>query len=430
MPSDLAVDPAPTPPLAPRCMLAIEQLEVRLGTQGLHLVEPCTLHAGRLYLLWGPSGSGKSTFARAALGLGELADPRIPVSAKMVLTDADGQSHVLWDGPQYDSEAREQIAFFPQAGKLGFLDNLSTVDNLRLFSQLPREEARRQAEQLAERFHLSAIPPRVADASGGERMRLSAIRGLMPRSVGGGPPALVLADEPTAGLDATAAQTLAQEFTELARGGESIVVIITHDPRHFVGVQQPIDTEPSERKTVRILECDLDPDRAQSPTQVGQLRLEHHSSAARVGQPLARHLSSALQSIGGLALSPLAFVGGLLRFRQPATMARQILFDTFGPGTQLFSLLGCLLIAATAAYFIFQQMPQPELVEPLLMPEILQATGHALIRVVLPLAACALVTAKLGAAQAARLASAVRGGLRKRLRWLDGVSKPLLWCPR
>ena len=78
---------------------------------------------------------------------------------------------------------------------------------------------------------------------------------------------------------------------------------------------------------------------------------------------------------------------------------RQVLWDTLGLGTQIFSLLGCLLIAATASYFIFQQMPKPELVEPLLMPEILQATGHTLIRVVLPLAACALVTAKLGAAQ-------------------------------
>jgi ABC-type multidrug transport system ATPase subunit len=172
----------------------IEQLEVRLGTQGLYLVQPCTLHAGRLYLLWGPSGSGKSTFARAVLGLGELASPRIPVNAAMVLTDADNQPHVLWNGRQYDAAAREHIAFFPQAGKLGFLDNLSAIDNLRLFSQLPREEARRQAESLAERFHLSAIPSRVAEASGGERIRLSAIRGLMPRSVGAGPPALILAD--------------------------------------------------------------------------------------------------------------------------------------------------------------------------------------------------------------------------------------------
>ncbi len=103
-------------------------------------------------------------------------------------------------------QTREHIAFFPQAEKLGFLDGLSTIDNLRLFSRLPQDEAVRQAQQLAERFHLATLPRHIAQASGGEHMRLSAIRGLLPRTAGGGPPALVIADEPTAGLDQTAAR--------------------------------------------------------------------------------------------------------------------------------------------------------------------------------------------------------------------------------
>jgi hypothetical protein len=69
------------------------------------------------------------------------------------------------------------------------------------------------------------------------------------------------------------------------------------------------------------------------------------------------------------------------------------------------------LIAGTAAYFIFERMPKPEIVEPLLLPELMAVTGHTLVRLVLPLGACGLVTTKLGAAQAARLAAAVRGGL-------------------
>src|SRR5690606_31156063 len=76
----------------------------------------------------------------------------------------------------------------------------------------------------------------------------------------------------------------------------------------------------------------------------------------------------------------------------------------------LFSWLGALLIGGTVAYFIFEQLPRPELVEPLLLQEIIQATGHTLVRVVLPLGAAALIAGKLGAAQAARLASGVRGG--------------------
>ena len=112
-----------------------------------------------------------------------------------------------------------------------------------------------------------------------------------------------------------------------------------------------------------------------------------------------------------MALSPVAFVWGLVGLHRPLVLARQLLVDAGGLGTQAFSLTGCLLIAGTVAYFIFERMPKPELIEPLLLPEMMGVTGHTLVRMVLPLGACGLVTTKLGAAQAARLAAAVRGGL-------------------
>jgi hypothetical protein len=111
---------------------------------------------------------------------------------------------------------------------------------------------------------------------------------------------------------------------------------------------------------------------------------------------------------------------GLVRVRRPLFVVRQTFVEAFGAGTQLFSWLGSLLIAGTVAYFIFEQMPRPELVQPLLMPEILEVTGHTLARVVLPLGAAAFITGKLGAAQAARLSSSVRSGLLETLalaRW-------------
>ncbi|MFN8856622.1 MAG: ABC transporter permease, partial [Planctomycetaceae bacterium] len=117
---------------------------------------------------------------------------------------------------------------------------------------------------------------------------------------------------------------------------------------------------------------------------------------------------------------PLALAWGLLGIRQPWALGRQVAGDVLSPGTLLFTLTGCVLVAGTVAFFIFEQTPRPELVEPLLLPEILRATGHTLVRVVLPLGACGLVATKLGAAQAARLASAVRSGLLETLalaRW-------------
>ena len=161
--------------------LVLEQLEIGLGPQILRLDSRCELCAGRLFLVWGPSGSGKSSFARALLGLGRLAQPPVPARGKVELIDQAGLSHSLWNGHHYASAARERIAFFPQAERLGFLDNLSTMENLCLFSRLPSADAAIQARRLAARFHIESLPARVSQASGGERIRLSAVRGLIPR---------------------------------------------------------------------------------------------------------------------------------------------------------------------------------------------------------------------------------------------------------
>ncbi|MCY2966370.1 MAG: ABC transporter permease [Planctomycetota bacterium] len=297
---------------------------------------------------------------------------------------------------------------------------------------MPALEAEKQATDLAQRFHLSGVPTALARASGGERIRLSAVRGLLPRRTGEGPPPLVVADEPTAGLDPRAARALATELIDLASTGESIVVVITHDPQLFVP-RLPDDFEGETEPTtsgdargeitpsgVRLLECTLGDHAAREVREIGRLLLEPGPVERPLVAVVKRQCTSALEAIGAVTLSPIAFVWGVLGLRRPVALCQQVLGDALGPGTQLFTLTGSLLVAATVAYFIFEQTPRPELVEPLLLPEILKATGHTLVRVVLPLAACGLVATKLGAAQAARLASAVRSGLLETLalaRW-------------
>ncbi len=422
--TDLATAPAApalkTPQATAGPRLNVDALSARLGQDTLRLQAPMTLRAGKLYVVWGPSGSGKSSFARALLGLGELAKPRTEVEGQATLIDALGLDHPLWRGQSYAPAARAEIAFLPQAEKLGFIDGLSTQENLRLFSSLARREADTQADLLASRFHLMGLPRMIARASGGERMRLSAVRALLPRQAGQ-TPALVIADEPTAGLDILAARTLARELVALARRRESIVVIITHDPRVFTGQEPPESDRAANAKTVRVLECGLDEtDIAPIECEVGQLRIE----PGRPGNPLLeltrQSVTECLSLLGSVVLAPLAFLAGLVRLRRPLFVAKQTLSEALGPGTQLFSWLGSLLIAGTVAYFIFEQLPRPELVEPLLIAEILEVTGHTLARVVLPLGAAAFIVGKLGAAQAARLSSSVRSGLLETLalaRW-------------
>ena len=402
-------------------VLQANELEVRLGADTLRLQAPIELQAGKLYVLWGPSGSGKSSFVRALLGLGELASPRVRVSGEVKLKDALGIEHDLWSGEAYSPSVRSQIAYLPQSEKLGFIDGLSTAENVRLFSGLDRNSAKTHADRLAARFHLMSLPAKVSHASGGERMRLSAVRALLKRGENEPAPALVIADEPTAGLDAVAAHSLARELIDYARRKDSVVVVITHDPQVFTGQEPPEVDRASGSKIVHVLECNVG-EGAHAPVdrQVGELRIE----AGRPVNPLVaaakQKLGESLNTLGGAVLSPLAFLWGLLRIKRPLFVLKKLLADGLSPGTHLFSWLGSLLIGGTVAYFIFEQLPRPELVEPLLLQEILQATGHTLVRVVLPLGAAALITGKLGAAQAARLSSGVRSGMLETLalgRW-------------
>ena len=388
--------------------LTLDNLEVQLGADKLRLRQPLKMTAGKLYVLWGPSGSGKSSFVRALLGLGELSSPRMHVTGDVTLTDSAGISHDVWAGKTYYPAARKQIAFLPQSDKLGFIDGLSTADNIRLYSRLGRAQAKVKTEVLAAKFHLPSLPDPIQKASGGERMRLSAVRGLLARNDSDDIPPIVIADEPAAGLDKAAARSLARELGDYARTHNSVVIVISHDPELYTG-DEPPETKHA-AKTVHVLECTPGKEFAPVDGEIGELRIE----PGRPENPLVAGLKSkfieSLNTLGGFVLAPFAFLLGLISIRHPLQTMKQIFGDGLSPSTQIFSLLGALMFGGTIAYFIFEQMPRPELIEPILPSEIMQATGHTLIRVVLPLAACLLITGKLGAAQAARLSANVRNG--------------------
>ncbi|MDD8050414.1 MAG: ATP-binding cassette domain-containing protein [Verrucomicrobiota bacterium] len=403
----------------------IQECRIWLGDKTLSLNGPLTLTAGRVYLVRGPSGSGKSSFLRALLGLGALTSPPIRVRAHAHLIDREGRSHTIWAGRRYLPASRRHIAFLPQAEKLGFIDGLSTLENLRLYSRLSRDAAADAAGGLAQQFRLAMVPPAVTTASGGERMRLSAIRALMPRSLRSRPPLLVLADEPVSGLDHESALSLAHTLIEVAHRQQAVVIVVTHETRAFLSsAAQPPD-ESSDEITITahaIAEDGL----LATGEQLGGLILTLAAPRSKAHPRSRRRFQfwdgwqEGLQLLGAAVLAPLALVWGMLRLRKIWYVLGQILRDGTGIGTQLFALTCCTILAATASIFIFQQMPRSELIEPLLLPELLAVTGQTLIRVVLPLGAACFVVGKLGAAQAAGLSAGVRGGLLETLalaRW-------------
>ncbi|MBT1635941.1 energy-coupling factor ABC transporter ATP-binding protein [Clavibacter michiganensis] len=187
--------------------LRLDGVGVRLGD--VDVLEGVTLDLdARTVAVVGENGSGKSTFARLAGGL--------------IRRDA-GDLRVLGLDPQRDArELRRRVALVfsnPDAQIV-----MPTVREDVAFSlrpeRLPRAEADARVDAALARLGLGDLADRPAhDLSGGQK-QLLALAGAFVRR-----PELVIADEPTAYLDARNARRVADHLFE---DGHRLV-LVTHD---------------------------------------------------------------------------------------------------------------------------------------------------------------------------------------------------------
>jgi putative ABC transport system ATP-binding protein len=97
-----------------------------------------------------------------------------------------------------------------------------------MLAGVPAAEAARRAVAELEAVGLADKVDRLPrDLSGGQRQRVA-----IARATAGRPP-LILADEPTASLDATSGREVMELLTRLARERGTTVLVVTHDNRIF-----------------------------------------------------------------------------------------------------------------------------------------------------------------------------------------------------
>lgn len=175
---------------------------------------------GECVYLVGPSGSGKTTLL-SILGC--------------VLSADAGSLEMLGLNPLQFSP-REQARF--RREKLGFVfqrfhlfDALSAAENVSVTLDLLGWSKARSRAKALELLLLVGLEDKAADRvtrlSMGQRQRVAFARALA------GDPELILADEPTASLDAESGFRAMQALKNLCREMGKTVVVVTHDNRIF-----------------------------------------------------------------------------------------------------------------------------------------------------------------------------------------------------
>jgi putative ABC transport system ATP-binding protein len=178
------------------------------------------MERGEFVMLAGPSGSGKTTL------LSILGCVLAPSSGEVRLFGEDVARVAEPDLPRMRVS---YIGFIFQGHNL--IASLTAQENIAFQLQLRGYEigpAMDEAAALLDRVGLAdKIDRKPSDLSGGQRQRVA-----IARAIAGAPP-LILADEPTASLDAQSGLLVTEILRDLARERGHTVLVVTHDSRIF-----------------------------------------------------------------------------------------------------------------------------------------------------------------------------------------------------
>lgn len=192
---------------------------------------------GEFIILNGASGSGKTTLLTILGGLLSQTSGDVVYEGKSLFERHTNKAHLRLN----------DIGFIFQASHL--VPYLKVLDQLTLIGKeagMSSKEAQARAKELLTKIgleeQLNSYPHML---SGGQQQRVAIMRALMNH------PKIVLADEPTASLDASRAQEVVEMIRKQIKANQMIGIMITHDESLFKYADRIVQLYDGKIKTVK-----------------------------------------------------------------------------------------------------------------------------------------------------------------------------------
>lgn len=162
------------------------------------------LERGQAISLLGPNGSGKTTLIKSILGL------VIPEKGSVHINGQEIRNHWSY---------RSKIGYMPQIGR--YPENMTIRQVLAMLREV-RKDCKHYDEELVHQFNLPSFDHKLMrNLSGGTRQKVSACLAFLFS------PDILILDEPTAGLDPVASETLKDKIARERANGK-LVLITSH----------------------------------------------------------------------------------------------------------------------------------------------------------------------------------------------------------
>ena len=200
-------------------LLEVKEIKMNYPKSDRIVFENISLEIGRnsFTVIMGPSGSGKSTLLANAGGYLK------PTAGKVIFENED--LYELNDKRISQIHATS-IGYVPQSNAM--FKKLSVLENILMYSELKDikekyEVKKKRAEEIAEKLKIDFLLKRYPyELSGGELKRVSIARAMINN------PKILIADEPTTGLDKETGKIILDYLSEYKLEGNA-VLLATHD---------------------------------------------------------------------------------------------------------------------------------------------------------------------------------------------------------